>query len=127
LFTYAYDSDYADPALPIIEITIFSLRNSDSIIRRALVDSGADATMIALRDLNRLKARKVDTLRMRSVNGVSQPVDIYTVALQIGSFELSRVYAVADRQNGEPIIGRDVLNQFIVTLNGLASMVEVSR
>jgi hypothetical protein len=127
LFTYAYDSDYAGPALPIIEITIFSLRNSDSIIRRALVDSGADATMIALRDLNRLKARKVDTLRMRSVNGVSQPVDIYTVALQIGSFELSRVYAVADRQNGEPIIGRDVLNQFIVTLNGLASMVEVSR
>ncbi|MCX6044961.1 MAG: hypothetical protein NT075_07595 [Chloroflexi bacterium] len=120
MFTYEYDFTYAGPALPIIDITVLSLRNNSSIMRRALVDSGADATILTLRDLNYLKARKVDTMQMRGISGFSQSVDIYTVSLQIGFFKLPKVYAVADRQNGETIVGRDVLNQFIVTLNGLA-------
>ena len=46
------------------------------------------------------------------------------------SLALSRfgkVYAVADPQNNEIVLGRDVLNQFMVTLNGLASAVEISQ
>jgi hypothetical protein len=46
--------------------------------------------------------------------------------VQIGSYSLfARV--VGDEINSEIIIGRDILNQFIVTLNGLASIVEISQ
>jgi hypothetical protein len=54
-------------------------------------------------------------------------VDIYEVSLRVGSYMVSKVYAVADKRNAEVILGRDVLNQFIVTLNGLASTVEISQ
>lgn len=40
---------------------------------------------------------------------------------------LNRVDVIADRQGAEAILGRDVLNQFIVTLNGLASMIEITQ
>ena len=36
------------------------------------------------------------------------------------------VEAVADRQNGEAIIGRNVLNQLVVTLNGIAGITEIT-
>ena len=96
-------------------------------VRRALVDSGADATIIPLRDLACLKARKVDTKRITGIGGLSYRVDIYEVSVRLGIYNVAKVYAVADRQNTEIIIGRDVLDQFIVTLNGLASMVEISQ
>jgi hypothetical protein len=34
---------------------------------------------------------------------------------------------IAELQDDEVILGRDVLNQLIVTLNGLASAVEISQ
>ena len=34
---------------------------------------------------------------------------------------------VGDKLGDEVIVGCDVLNQFIVTLNGLASVVEISQ
>ena len=83
--------------------------------------------MIALRDLKQAGARKVDSQRMRGVHGLSHFVDIYEVTVRIGIYTVAKVYAVADVDNGETILGRDVLNHFIVTLNGLASAVEVSQ
>jgi len=81
VFTYEYDTAYNGPALPIVEIAIRELGQSDNSV----------------------------------------------VVLQLGNFTIPKVYAVADRQNGEMILGRDVLNQFIVTLNGLANVVEIQQ
>jgi hypothetical protein len=36
------------------------------------------------------------------------------------------IQVVGDTEGEEAILGRDVLNQLIVTLNGLASVVEIS-
>lgn len=128
VLTYEYNTDYNGPALPIVETIVRSLGENDvSVVLWAVVDSGADATMIPLRNLNHMAARKVDTRRVRGIGGLSYPVDIYEVVLQLGSFTIPKVYAVADRQNGAMILGRDVLNQFIVTLNGLAHVVEIQQ
>lgn len=53
--------------------------------------------------------------------------DMYRVSLQVGPYRASRLTVVADRQNQQMILGRDVLNQMIVTLNGLAGVVELSQ
>lgn len=63
---------------------------------------------------------------MRDASGLSYVVDMYETALRVGGFTVPKVYAVADRQNGEMILGRDVLNYFVVTLNGLAQTTEIS-
>ena len=128
VLTYYYDTTYPGPAFPVVEVAVHHIgKTSRTVELRALVDSGADATMIPLRELNYLAARKVDSRYARGIAGVSYPVDIYEVELQIGSYHIPKVYAVADGQNREMIIGRDVLNQFVVTLNGLANVVEISQ
>ena len=128
LFTFDYDVTYPGPAFPVVEINLYALgHQSDPISAFALVDSGADATMIPLHILEKLEVRRVDRMRMRGVGGNSQFVDIYEVALEIGSFTIPKVYAAADTFNTEILLGRDVLNQFVITLNGLAAIVEVSQ
>jgi len=63
---------------------------------------------------------------MRDASGLSYVVDMHETALRVGGFTVPKDYAVADRQSGEMILGRDVLNYFVVTLNGLAQTTEIS-
>lgn len=52
---------------------------------------------------------------------------MYLAVIQIGPFQVHGIRILADQEGGEAILGRDVLNQLVVTLNGLANMVEVSQ
>jgi len=54
------NSNY-DPAVPVIEIQIRRRANQPAITLTAIVDSGADATLIPLRYLRQLEARKGQT------------------------------------------------------------------
>lgn len=46
--------------------------------------------------------------------------------MQIGTLVLPGVRAVAIDKHDEPLIGRDVLNHLIVTLDGIAGETEIS-
>lgn len=62
---------------------------------------------------------------MRGVTGQGQEVQLFLIVIQIGPFTATGIEAIAIADNEEPIIGRDVLNQFIVTLNGPAEVLEL--
>lgn len=99
---------------------------AQSIMVSALVDSGADATMFPITLLQQVNARYVGTRNMRGVAGFSFPVNLYSVVVVIGSIEVWGIQAIGMRNSKEAIIGRDVLNQVITTLNGLAYTLEIS-
>lgn len=69
----------------------------------------------------------METKRMRGVTGRSLAVDTYLATIQIGSFTSSGLEVIAMTDETEVIIGRDVLNDLIVTLNGLAHIVEITQ
>lgn len=126
MYTRYYDNRY-NPAAPVVELTVYAAgtsENGKSFV--ALVDSGADATLIPLETLNRINAEYVTTRRMRGVLGKAYKVDIYVVSLEIGQHRIDGIHAIAiEHGEEEPIIGRDVLNQLIVTLNGLGEVLEI--
>lgn len=62
---------------------------------------------------------------MRGVAGSSQPVELYLVAIHIGDQIINGIHAVALPSPNEIILGRDVLNQLTLTLDGLASTLAV--
>ena len=64
---------------------------------------------------------------MVALQGPSYRVDVYEVKLRLGPFVMNRVDVIASKDGTEAILGSDVLNQFIVTLNGLASMTEITQ
>ncbi|MCA9995685.1 MAG: hypothetical protein KDE56_08065 [Anaerolineales bacterium] len=51
---------------------------------------------------------------------------MYEITLEIGGLFIPKLQVVGDKQNQQMILGRDVLNNLIVTLNGLAGVVEVA-
>ncbi len=91
-----------------------------------LVDSGADQTMIALDILQSLNAKPIDYIRISSLFGASRTTELYVVDLYIGTHHIHAVEVAALPTGDENITGRDVLNQLVVTLNGLAGMTEVA-
>ena len=128
VYTYEYDFGYAGPAFPVVEIEISVPHNKENRLGlRALVDSGADVTMIPTRYLHRLGARTIDRRRLRSSTDVSYAVDVYGVNLKLGPFHETALAVVGNRQSNDVIVGRDVLNHLIVTLNGLAGVTEVTN
>lgn len=52
---------------------------------------------------------------------------MFAVDLSIGSYTFPGTEVIANVQTDEVVVGRDVLNQLIPLLNGLANIVEVSR
>ena len=127
VFTFDYDTSYSGPAFPTLDVTVRNVVDeAKSATERAYIDSGADGTIIPLRVIHQINARKVDELNLRWGSGPSQSVDIFEMLLQIGSLRTLKVYAVGTKSETQILIGRDVLNNFVVTLDGIAEAVEVT-
>ena len=128
IVTFEYDTQYNGPSIPVVEMTLTNpVTEKQVTVDGVLVDSGADGTIVSLEFLKQIQARRVDTVNMRPMRGPVYRVDVYEVELRIDSFRVPKAQVVADPQNEGMILGRNVLNQFIVTLNGLASMVEITQ
>ncbi len=124
VFSYNYDSDY-HPPMPMVELAIGLPLSETTLEVRAIVDSGADATIIPVRTLQEVGAHRSRKAVMRGVTGVGMLVDLYAVAVQLGSYRQGFMEVVGVVDNDEAIIGRDILNHLAVTLNGPALVVEV--
>ena len=51
--------------------------------------------------------------------------DSYLVDMRIGPLTLPSVFVVGDDQGDETILGRDVLNKLVVTLDGPQEVMEI--
>ncbi len=120
--TFPYNSDY-DPALPVVDF-IVSHRGEVSV--SALLDTGADATMLPLPILNSVSAPFSRLQGLRGIVGDWREVSLYRVTIEIASFRLPAIQVVALDPSDEAILGRDVLNQLIVTLDGIGGVTEIS-
>ena len=120
-----YDLDY-HPAMPIIEIGLSKPEDMQpSLFLTAIIDTGADATIIPLRVLKKMAAISVDDTYLKGITGSRRRVKLYAVSVYIGEHRVYVSRVIADAKNDEIIIGRDVLNQLEVTLNGFAEVTEI--
>lgn len=126
VYTYDYNHDFA-PAAPFAEIQVTAPDTSDKITVSAMIDSGADATLLPRDLLSRINARPIDTRTLRTVTGIRTTVNLYRVNLELGPHLIKNIHAVGNTSSEGAILGRDVLNHLIITLNGLAQVCEISE
>ncbi|MCP4419384.1 MAG: hypothetical protein GY805_22450 [Chloroflexi bacterium] len=126
IYTFDYDNAYSSgPALSIVEFDLKAIGSETAVRVNALVDSGADATIIPLTYLEQANVEQVGRARMRWGTHLSGSYDVYLATIQIGSHTFFGVRVLGDKQGEEAILGRDVLNQMKVILNGPAQVVEI--
>lgn len=112
-----YDTNFNPPA-PVADVTVIHpITGSNSSTLRGKLDSGADVTVIPDRLVAQLQITPKGRIWTRGYDGTYSRRPVYYVQLTVEGFDLPIVRCVAvDREN--VLLGRNVLNRFIITLDG---------
>ena len=122
---YPYSSKYY-PAIPTLELYLGRPGEEPELgPSEAIVDTGADGTLIPIAYLRQIKARLVDQGIVRSHWGEQRAVPVYSVAMKMKEHRFAAIWVVGDDQGDEIILGRNVLNRLRLLLDGPAAMTEV--
>ena len=122
---FPYSHDYFPPA-PVVRIRLgYPGENLTVGPLMALIDTGADGTLIPLTHLDALAAPFVDHVRIRSHWGEWESVELFTVDLEIDGIRLPAIEVVGDPSGDEIVLGRNVLNSMVLLLDGREKRVEV--
>lgn len=117
MITFPYDETY-DPAAPVCQINFSVAATGSSVSLPAIIDTGADATIVPLEYLRQIGARRVFEASLRSQWGERRSVYLYLIDLRLGELTLPGVYVVGDDRGDEVVLGRDVLNRLRLLLDG---------
>ena len=119
-YTYDYSTQYS-PSAPVVDIYIYNKANPENIQPISLlVDSGADATILPIHLLEKIDAPVISMATLRSIDGSRFSTFIYRVSLRIGDHTINRVNVASAEESDRIVLGRDVLNYLVLTLDGPA-------
>jgi hypothetical protein len=126
LYTYSYNSDF-DPPMPIVDVLLIEPHSGEtSGPHRALIDSGSDGTLVPVNLLAQIGARSVGSGRLTWLWQESRRVKTYIMELQVGPHRLPAIRVAGVPAGTDLVLGRNVLNRLLVTLNGPAETTELS-
>lgn len=112
--------------MPVLDIVLTRPgRNAAPAAVEAIIDTGADSTLVPLDVLEQIAAPHIDQAYLRGITGTREPIDVYLITVQIAGVTISGVRAAALHAGASTILGRDVLNQLHLALVGTANTTEV--
>ncbi len=124
---FKYSQDYFPP-VPLVKVTFITAAES---LRTnpldAIIDTGADGTIVPIAYLDEIMALPTVEMTMRSQWGERRRVLLYLVDVQVGQITLPGIEVVGDEQSDEIILGRDVLNRLRILLDGPANTITLSE
>jgi predicted aspartyl protease len=115
----SYSKSYAPPA-PVLIISLAGLDESAFFEdQTAFIDTGADGTFIPTAFLEKLDAPVIYNTNVRSYLGERlRRVSIHQIDILVGQMRLPSVEVISDDWNNEIILGRNVLNNLHLELDG---------
>ncbi len=116
-----YDASL-DPPAPMVPVRIAGPVGDQAVMLPMLVDTGADCTLIPASIARQLGLPQIDVIGLTGVGGGKRRTAVHAASVELGGLRmLARIVAFAD----EAILGRDILNQAVVTLDGPALTVSI--
>ncbi len=69
---FPYDGNF-DPPAPVLPLRVAAPGREDAVLLPALVDTGADCTLIPRAVSRHLALRRIDRLRLEGIEGIARP------------------------------------------------------
>jgi len=111
---HPYSSAFRPPA-PVLALRVGAPGRETALGLVALVDTGADLSVLPRAVVEALALPQVSTTRIQGVTGVGETTAVHAATLDLsGTSLLAEVVAWGD----EAILGRDVLGRFVLELDG---------
>jgi predicted aspartyl protease len=115
---YPYDSRY-DPPMPVVEVALAAPGSDFSLgPLSSAIDTGADITIVPTEYLRQLNAPVVASGYLLSPWGGRYSVKVYEVSIRVGGHDLYGVEVASEPSGREVLLGRNVLNQLDLRLDG---------
>ena len=87
----------------------------EAVVLPMLVDTGADCTLVPAQVVRRLGLPQIDVIGLTGIGDAKRRATVHAAAVEFGGVRvLARIVAFVD----EAILGRDVLNQAVMRLDG---------
>jgi predicted aspartyl protease len=116
---YSYEPQGKDPHAPYLSLKLMSpINNAININCKALLDTGADYTHVPLSLLKKIKVQPAGQEKIFRGFGGSKPSRPYIVGIELDrhTFNPLEVWGWNEKF---VLVGRDILNQYCVELDGL--------
>lgn len=127
MIRYQYVTDFAPPA-PFVQVTVQSPGvDGASRVVPAQIDSAADRSVIPGNLIDDLGLAGVREILIEGLGGQVHRMQTFVVLLQIRDFPPVAVEVVAHASERFVLLGRDVLNQFRVVLDGPKKVLEIGQ
>lgn len=116
-----YDPAF-DPPAPVLPILVARPHEGPAVAVRALLDSGADVTIVPTGMPEQLGLPVIGQVAVRVAEGPAETRPLHAARVRLGRRE---VHVEVIALGTEALIGRDLLRRFVVTLDGPAGEVRV--
>ena len=113
-----------EPPFPQIKV-VFEFEGTHTGPFTALLDSGADVTMVPETTLEQIGAWTGESAFIRSQFGELQPARLYLISIQVQNITVPGIYVVGHTTSEEIILGRDVLDKLTLFLDGPEQQTEL--
>ena len=115
-----YDRSFTPPA-PVADVLVgHPVSGTTSLSLRGKLDTAADLTVIPLSVVAELDLPPRAHIWARSFDGTYSQRPIYYVRFRLEQHEVPVVVRCVATERTNVLVGRNVLNRFIITLNGQA-------
>ena len=119
---YRYGRQHTPPA-PVLPVRVGRPGATPEIFFSALVDTGADISVLPLGLPAQLHLPAVGRLTVVGVEGPPRSLPLYAVEVSVNGY---RVIARAVSLGTTPLIGRELINKMLMRFDGPKALLEVS-
>lgn len=109
------------PPAPIIALAVTNFENGKRVALRGKLDTGASISVLPVSALEPLELYPKGETAIIGYDGARTVRETYYADLEIESIRLASIRFVTTSRN-EMLLGRDVLNQFLIILDGKSSL-----
>jgi len=123
---YKYNRQLSPPA-PYVHVSLARPDNADLLVRDvpAQLDTAAYMTVVPMTVVEQLQLEQLDQEAVAGFGGHISMAPVYLVSLAVNDFAAVLVRVLADRHEPYVLLGRDVLNQHRVLLDGPSLILEI--